>query len=75
MNALSYFILALGITVLIFGILTFTGRTPLSNRTFFFRGIQLDKSVIGIALFFLGMLLIITFLIQMIGPHFTEEGL
>jgi len=75
MNIFTYLILSVGIIVLTFGILTFTGRTFLSRRSFYIRGIELDKSVIGIALFLLGMLLIIIFLIQMIGPHFVEEGL
>ncbi|MEP7127462.1 MAG: hypothetical protein ABI729_01285 [Chitinophagales bacterium] len=75
MNPFYLIILLAGILVLIFGILTFTGRTFLSKRSIYFSGIELDKSIIGIAFFFLGMLLIITYLIEVMGPHFTKEGL
>ena len=75
MNPIIITSLVLGIAVLIFGILTFTGRTFLSKRSWFFAGIELDKTVIGIALFLLGMFLIIIFLIATVGPRFTEEGL
>ena len=75
MNIFLYLILAVGIVILAFGILTFTGRTALSKRSFYIRGIELDKSIIGIAIFLLGMLFIIIFLIEMMGPHFVEEGL
>jgi uncharacterized membrane protein len=74
-NTILYTLLVTGILVLIFGILTFIGKTPLSKRSFYFSGIELDKSVIGLTFFFLGMLLIIFFLIQVMGPRFTEEGL
>lgn len=75
MNPSYTIILIAGILVLIFGILTFTGNTFLSKRSFYFSGIELDKSVMGIAFFFLGMLMIITYLIEVMGPHFTKEGL
>lgn len=75
MNPLLIFLLVLGIAVVIFGILTFTGKTPLSKRSFYFSGIELDKSVMGLAFFFLGMLLVIAFLIVVVGPNFRKEGL
>ncbi|MBA2421793.1 MAG: hypothetical protein H0V61_01020 [Chitinophagales bacterium] len=71
-----YFVfLGAGILVLIFGILTFNGKTALSKRSHFIFGIELDKSVIGIVIFFLGMVLISVFLIGVIGPHFNKEGI
>lgn len=75
MNLIFLISLIAGILVLIFGILTFTGRTGLSKRSYYLFGIELDKSVIGIAFFFLGMLLIIIFLIGVLGPRFTKEGI
>ena len=75
MNPFLIFLLVLGIVVVIFGILTFTGNTPLSKRSFYFSGIELDKSVMGLAFFFLGMLLVIAFLIVVVGPNFRKEGL
>ncbi|HUM47967.1 MAG TPA: hypothetical protein PLD84_13640 [Chitinophagales bacterium] len=75
MNPFLIFLLVLGIAVVIFGILTFTGKTPLSKRSFYFSGIELDKSVMGLAFFFLGMLLVIAFLIVVVGPNFRKEGL
>lgn len=75
MNPFLILILVAGIAVLVFGILTFNGKTSLSNRSYRIGGVDLDSSVTGIALFFLGMLLIIIFLIAVVGPHFTQEGL
>jgi len=75
MNPLLIFLLVTGIVVLIFGILTFAGRTPLGKRSFYFTGIELDKSVMGLAFFFLGMFMVIIFLIEVLGPHFRKEGL
>jgi uncharacterized membrane protein len=74
MNIYNVFLVA-GILVLIFGILTFNGKTALGKRSYYLFGIELDKSVIGIVVFFLGMVLISIFLIGVIGPHFNKEGL
>ena len=75
MTILFYIFLLLGIVVLIFGILTFLGKTSVSKRKFYLSGVELDPAAIGIAIFFIGMLLIAVFLIAVMGPHFTEEGL
>ncbi len=74
MNPYNVFLVA-GILVLIFGILTFNGKTALGKRSYYLFGIELDKSVIGIVVFLLGMVLISVFLIGVIGPHFNKEGI
>lgn len=75
MNPSLIILLLTGIAVAVFGILTFTGKTSLSKRAFHFSGIELDKSLTGIVFFFLGLLLIIAFLIVVVGPNFRKEGL
>ena len=75
MSPFQIFLLASGIIVIIFGILTFTGRTALSKRSFYISGIELDKSVTGITIFLTGMLMVVTFLIQVLGPHFKKGGM
>lgn len=75
MNLFHIILLIGGILVLIFGIVTFSGKTALGKRSYFFSGTELDKTVMGILFFLIGMLLIITFLIEVVGPHFKKEGL
>lgn len=75
MSPFHIILLAAGIVVMIFGILTFTGRTALSKRPFYFSGIELDRSVTGITIFLTGLLMVVIFLIQVLGPHFKKGGM
>lgn len=75
MNPFHITLLVAGLVVLIYGVLTFTGRTALGKKSFYFSGIELDKIVMGTLIFLVGMLFIITFLIEVVGPHFKKEGI
>ena len=69
MSPIQLLVVVTGTIVLVFGILTFAGRTTLSKRSFRFFGIEVDKSVAGMVLFFIGLTLVLSILIALLGPH------
>ncbi|MBA3646976.1 MAG: hypothetical protein H0W62_00235 [Chitinophagales bacterium] len=75
MKAYTIFILVSGLVLVITGIVTFYGKNKVNDKHFRFMGIKADRIAFALGLFLSGMVFILIFLIEVMGPHFIEEGL
>jgi hypothetical protein len=67
--------LLLGLIMLIFGILLFSGKTKWGKRNYVIGSIVLTNEAVGLILFFLGIVLMLAFFIPVLSPRFLSPGM
>jgi len=67
--------LIIGLFTLVSGIMIFSGSTKWGKRNYRIGNIELTNEVIGFILFFLGIVLILGFLVPILTPRFSSPGM
>ncbi|HYV91390.1 MAG TPA: hypothetical protein VE978_06390 [Chitinophagales bacterium] len=65
----------MGLIILIFGILLFYGKTKWGKRNYMIGGFVLTNEALGVLLFFLGIILMLGFIIPILTPRFSSPGM
>ena len=65
----------IGVFLLVWGILLFSGLTKWGKRNYRLGKLTLTHELVGFILFFLGIVMILLFLIPAIEPKFLSPGL
>ncbi len=74
-NSIEIFSLIAGILILLAGILMFAGISKWGKQNYRISGIVLTNEGVGFILFFIGMVLILAYLIALLEPRFLSPGM
>jgi len=72
---LEIFFLVVGIFSCTIGILLFMGKTKWGQRTYSVGNIPVTSELIGVLLFFFGIVLMLVFFIPILGPRLSSPGM
>ena len=74
-SALEIASLVVGLVILILGILLFFGKTKWGKRNYIVGGFVLTNEALGFILFFIGIVMMLMFIVPMLTPRFSSPGM